>query len=48
MIAGTCEATTPVVTVEPPQCVAGVASLLRVTPETVDGVTYEPAEACRC
>ena len=45
LVAGTCEATTPVVTVEPPQCVAGVASLLTVTPETVDGVTYEPAEA---
>ena len=45
LVPGTCESTTPVVTVAPPQCVAGVASLLRVTPEAVDGVTYEPAEA---
>ena len=45
MTAGTCEATTPVVTVEPPQCVAGAVTLVTVTPEAVDGVTYEPAGA---
>ena len=45
LTAGTCEATPPVVTVEPPQCVAGVVTLVTVTPEAVDGVTYEPAEA---
>ena len=48
MIAGTCEATTPVVTVEPPQCVAGVVTLVTVTPVAVDGVTYEPAGAFDC
>ena len=42
---GTCEATQPVVTVQPPQCVDGGGVASTVTPEAVDGVTYEPAEA---
>ena len=40
---GTCEATQPVVTAVPPQCVAGLVTLATVTPVAVDGVTYEPA-----
>ena len=30
-------------TAVPPQCVAGAATLLTVTPVAVTGVTYEPA-----
>ena len=43
LTAGTCEATQPVVTVVPPQCVDGLALTATVTPVAVDGVTYEPA-----
>ena len=39
---GSCEATQPVVTVEAPQCVNGLALTATVTPVAVDGVTYDP------
>ena len=46
LVAGRCDAATPVVTFDPPECVDGVALPARVTPVIpTDGVTYEPAEA---
>ena len=39
---GSCTETQPVVTVEPPQCVNGLALTATVTPVAVDGVTYDP------
>ena len=43
LTAGTCEATQPAVTFNPPQCVNGLALTASVTPVAVDGVTYDPA-----
>ena len=46
LVVGSCAVRQPVVTVVPPQCVAGVVTPGTVVPEGVDGVSYtvEPPE----